>query len=446
MTIPSYLFASAAETLRTRGRSTTPTIQRLLSAIGYDEPESKRSGSLLDEKLLGNRIALLILASKFERIFQLHAPDAPGFAFFGGELRPESLSPGYFGTPSVSVSGKGTSLREAFEGCVGEAAEYVSQLECEDDVVPKVDARQAVALLDDGSHLFVESLLAEAATPIDVDWVRASRLSDGSQVLFPADLCLRRPEFRRRISPPFLLGTGTAAGSTYDAAILHAVLELVERDALGLWWKGGRRGRALNLDSDGRQSAHDLMNRLRNGYSPRETWLLDITTDVGVPCVVAVSCDSDGANFAFGAAAKLSRQAALRSALLEMCQMELAYAIVAAKRREGGDVALNERDRDHLRRAHSINAKTCELLQPLPAVKFEQPAPSSLGSLTLRLANLGVEIYACDITRPAWNIPAVRVVAPALQLEPSNLVSERLRSAILETGGGDKFTQGTPLL
>ena len=64
----------------------------------------------------------------------------------------------------------------------------------------------------------------------------------------------------------------------------------------------------------------------------RRTWLLDITTDIGVPCVAAVSCRADGSGFAFGLAARPALEAAVRSAILEMCQLELADAVVATKR------------------------------------------------------------------------------------------------------------------
>ena len=47
-----------------------------------------------------------------------------------------------------------------------------------------------------------------------------------------------------------------------------------------------------------------------------------------------------------------------------MCQLELADAVVAAKRSERGDDALNAQDRTHLQRA-TINADQCRLLQPV---------------------------------------------------------------------------------
>jgi ribosomal protein S12 methylthiotransferase accessory factor len=57
-----------------------------------------------------------------------------------------------------------------------------------------------------------------------------------------------------------------------------------------------------------------------------------------------------------------------------------------------------------------------------------------------------VEFHRVDITRPQPGIAAVRVVAPTLQLEPSQLVSRRLAQTVAETGGGETYTRGAQLL
>ncbi len=178
------------------------------------------------------------------------------------------------------------------------------------------------------------------------------------------DLCLRRPRSHQQVEPPFPLSIGSAAGRSWDEAALHGILELVERDAASLWWRGGQRGRSIPPQHEAYGMAKTLLTRLRQDTSARRSWLLDITSDIGVPCVAAVSCRSDGFGFAFGLAARPTLKAAVRSALLEMCQIELAHAVVEAKCRERGEAALNERDRIHRRRATLINADRCLLLQP----------------------------------------------------------------------------------
>jgi ribosomal protein S12 methylthiotransferase accessory factor len=240
-----------------------------------------------------------------------------------------------------------------------------------------------------------------------------------------------------------LLGTGAAAGASLEAATLHAVLELVERDALGLWWRGGKRGFAV----DAELSEFDLtIGALRRGHCERETWLLDITTDLGAPCIVAISCTAEGTEFAFGAAARASVAEAARVAILEVCQLELAYDLVRRKARERGEEALNAADRRHLARAGAINAKTCELVRPIAERCAALPGPRTLGELVTHASRIGVEFYRVDLTRPPQAIPAVRVLAPALQPEPSQILGSRLQAVIEQTGGGDAHTRGAQLL
>ena len=284
-----------------------------------------------------------------------------------------------------------------------------------------------------------------------MSWCRATRLNDEGEVWLPADICLRRPPAQRDFAPPFPLSVGSAAAPSRDAAALHGLLELIERDAASLWWRGGLLPRSIPAQHEAGIMAHELLQKLRHGASmPRRTWLLDITTDMGVPCVAAVSCRADGSSFAFGLAARPALEAAARSAIFEMCQIELADAVVATKRREAGDGALNAQDRIHLRRA-AINADQCRLLQPVAEYAAHLPLHATeasviFGLIVQRLEKIGIETFCLDLTRQRFAVPVVRVIAPGLQLEPSELVTARLQDAITRTGGGATYTGGVSLI
>jgi ribosomal protein S12 methylthiotransferase accessory factor len=194
-----------------------------------------------------------------------------------------------------------------------------------------------------------------------------------------------------------------------------------------------------------------VLRQLRYGAAvQRRTWLLDITTDIGVPCVTAVSCRADGSGFAFGLAARPELAAAVRSAILEMCQLELADAVVAAKRSERGDDALNATDRIHLQRA-AINADQCRLLQPVAEYAAHLPLRTTEARVIFelivqRLEKLGIETFCLNLMRQRFAIPVVRVIAPGLQLEPSEIVTARLQDMIAGTGGGATYTGGIALI
>jgi len=400
-----------------------------------------------------NRAHLLMAASRFARVFQLAAPDAPGLVSFGAEFDPVIADALHQGSPMVGVSGVGLSLQEAFQGCIGEGVEYLSQLQTAADMLlpPGIDDR--AARLGPLALQFVADL-TERRTRLDagLSLHHATRLADGAEVVLPADICLRRPPAQRELLPPFPLSIGSAAGPTLEAALLHGLLELIERDAASLWWRGGRRGRSIPPGDEADVMSRVLLRQLRHSDAPsRRTWLLDITTDIGVPCVVAVSCSADGFGFAFGLAARPKLESAARSAILELCQLELALAVVAAKQGERGDAGLNERDRIQLRRSTMINADQCALLEPVSeATAYLDIATADPGVIlrliVLRLQQLGIETFCLDLTRPHLAVPVARVIAPGLQLEPSGIVTARLADAIVQTGGGATYTGGVALM
>ena len=399
-----------------------------------------------------NRANLLLAASRFARVFELAAPDAPGLISFGAQFDPAIADPMHVGSPMVGVSGVGLTLQQAFQSCVGEGIEYLSQLQRETDLLLNSGTNSRAGKLGPLAQELVAALSDRRMQPERaLFWHRVTRPTDGSEVWLPADICLRRPPAQREITPPFPLSIGSAAGPSPEAAALHGLLELIERDAASLWWRGGQLGRSIPPQHEAGIAAENLLRLLRRGVSAqRRTRLLDITTDIGVACVAAVSCRPDGSGFAFGLAARPTLEAATRSAIIEMCQLELADAVVATKRSERGDRALNAQDRIHLRRA-MINADQCILLQPVEehvahlSIRATE-ASVIFGLIVERLEKLGIETFCLDLTRSDLGIPVVRVIAPGLQLEPSEIVTARLRDAIARTGGGATYTEGVALI
>lgn len=440
------LFSSAASLLLGEApeASVIHDVHLLLTELGYAGP----AGAEPDRETR-HRARLLQAASRFIRIFELAAPDAPGLIAFGAEVDPASADALHQGSPPASVSGIGLTMQAAFQGCIGEGIEYLSQLQRAGDVIVAADGAEPEATLDQPARKLVVALMS-ARGGADLSWHRVVRLSDRREVLLPADLCLRRPPARQEFAPPFPLSIGSAAGTSWEGAALHGLLELIERDAASLWWNGGSRGRAVGREAEA--GAQALLHELRAGTQAlRRSWLLDITTDIGVPAVAAMSCRPDGFGFAFGLAARVTLEAAARAATLEMCQGELACAVVEAKSRERGEAALNARDRGHLQRATAIDANACALLHPAsgPAgYRSIEPADpqGALDTLVRRLSELGIETYGLDLTRQDLAVPVARIMAPALQLEPSTFVTARLAHMIAQTGGGATETGSIPLI
>jgi ribosomal protein S12 methylthiotransferase accessory factor len=412
----------------------------LLQYLGYDDGDGARADG---------RARMLRAAARFRRLFLLPVPDAPGLVFFGGEADPAALGRQPEGLPTASLAGSGLSPQKAFESCVGEGIEYLSQFVQADDPIERGPFTAYGVSSDTQVREFISGLLAYAGIEADrpMAWVPSRRLADGARMWFPLDICYRRHVTEQDFKPPLKLSSGCAAGVTREEATLRALLELIERDAVALWWRGGRRGRAVAPESEAASGAAELLAQARQGHGHRTSWLLDITTDVEIPVIAAISTGSDGYGFAVGFGARLTVADAARAAVFELCQVELGLHVVAAKRRESGDEAMNESDRRQLRRG-TFDTKKCALLQPQTG-DFAEPstAPaSSLQHVLDRLQARDIAVYAIDLTRPQFLVPVVRVLAPGLQLEPCEIVGARLARVIAETGGGVMHHGGMPLL
>jgi ribosomal protein S12 methylthiotransferase accessory factor len=391
--------------------------------LGEAAPEAPAREFLLRLGYLGedeaaqapHRAALLQAAAGFRRIFTLAAEDAPGLVALGAEVDPGVA--GVHDAPLGSVSGTGTTFRQAFESCVGEGVEYLSQFATTTDPIEPLTADEALAGASPAIHELWEYLQPFRRDPgaLRTGWTVAADLADGAPVRLPADICFRRPAAHRDIDPPWPLSTGCGAGPDHLTAALHGLLELIERDAVALWWRGGRRGRLVPIGTGAA-----VLAQLRGGMTGRHTWLLDISSDLGVPVVAAASCHSDGFGLCCGHAAGATIAIAADAAVREVAQMELAARLSATKRAVRGDAALNDADRQHLRRFTTVDVAATPALHPLapPSPPRDLPAHDPLAMLAAvraRLAAAGLAPCALNLTRDVSGIPVTRVVCPGLE-------------------------------
>jgi ribosomal protein S12 methylthiotransferase accessory factor len=452
MLYPLDLLAEAAEVVERAAplAGVDVRVRGLLAALRYDMPPD---APVAGRGLLANRAALLRAAAGFVRVFQLPSVDAPGLAFFGAEVEGAPVAPDDPARQRIGVSGAGLSAREAFEGCIGEGVEWLSQLETGREPLLRGRPDAYLPGLGPLTAEAVDAVLHHAGLSPDADmvWIRATRLSDGCEAALPADVCLRRDATRRAFTPPFPLSIGCSAGVSFETAVLRGLLEVIERDAACLWWRGGSRGRLLRLESDAYAQVGYQLARLRRDAPSRPSWLLDITTDLGVPCAAAISQAAQGSGFCCGIAARPRMAQAAQAAVLEMCQTELALRVVDMKRRERGDDALNDVDREHEARATKIDTRSCALLHPLPPDTASPDCATDepqdlLRLLVARLADRGIDAFAVDLSRPSFGIPVVQVLCPALEKEPAEFGGARLQATVARTGGGRIYTSGIALM
>ncbi len=193
--------------------------------------------------------------------------------------------------------------------------------------------------------------------------------------------------------------TGCATGPTRYDATAAALLECVERDAVALWWHGSLPAGLLSLDLiDAPQPRLFWWLHQRT----RSTQLLDLSTDIGLPVVAAVSADPDGRFVAMGSAARPLLADAALAAVTEMVQTEISMD----EARNAGDAELG---------AWAVHASTT--VQPQFRPMAEKPlasTPLSTDGLVRRLADLGHRVLAVDLTLSGDPLPSMRVLVPGL--------------------------------
>src|SRR5665213_1417833 len=160
----------------------------LLQELGYATATEFEGPEADSERR--HRAHLLKAASRFARVFELAAPDAPGLVSFGAEFDPALADPLQAGSPLVGVSGVGLSLREAFQGCIGEGIEYLSQLQTANDVLERPRIGDLEEKPGPQAREYIAAFLAHRlSSDAELSWHRAKRFIDGREVLLPMDLC-----------------------------------------------------------------------------------------------------------------------------------------------------------------------------------------------------------------------------------------------------------------
>ena len=103
---------------------------------------------------------------------------------------------------------------------------------------------------------------------------------------------------------------GCAAGNTREEAIVQGFLELVERDAYAIWWYNRLQRPEIDLSQFDDSYIRDIRAQFVD-YG-RKIWVLDVTSDLGVPTYVAIMhWMQDGKeNIEFGSGAHFDRRIA----------------------------------------------------------------------------------------------------------------------------------------
>ncbi|MFL5097098.1 MAG: TOMM precursor leader peptide-binding protein [Xanthobacteraceae bacterium] len=335
------------------------------------------------------------------------------------ELR-AGLSGGSFGKGSTAEQGEASALMEAIERYSGifqgdeiRAARRFSDFPSGDAILPN-----DVLLFSDAQYR-----RGQAPTP-DFDAQMPAPFDRSSKIEWSPVWSLRDKRFK--YLPTSLLyffcagpgqidadSNGCAAGNTLEEAIVQGFLELVERDAYAIWWYNRLQRPEVDLGRFDDSYVRDLQSQLAE--SGRRLWVLDVTSDLGIPTFVAILhwMHDSQENIEFGSGAHFDARIALLRALTELNQF-LSIGLMGGgtgdKSSLDGITPLRLRDHPFLTPSDS------PAVQPDFGSKFGRLDAHEQVSACVRLAKReGLDFLVLDQTRADIEVPVVRVIVPGMR-------------------------------
>jgi len=273
----------------------------------------------------------------------------------------------------------------------------------------------------------------------EIDWSPVWSLTQGRHRYLPTSMLYGMTPEQRAHADLWADSNGCAAGNTLEEAILQGFYELVERDAVAIWWYNRLRLPAVELGS----FSDDYLSTAPDYYRGRnrDMWVLDATSDLGIPAFVALSrrTDVESEDIIYGAGAHADpRIAALRA----VCEMNQCLTWVPSPGDGGGRYGVddpmclwwwkNATLADHPYLASAPDAT------PRRRADYPVPDGADLREDVERCRALvearGMEFLVLDQTRADVGMPVVRVIVPGLRHFWERFAPGRLFDVPVEMG------------
>ena len=341
-----------------------------------------------------------------------------------------------FSAPAMSVDqlrsglsggsfGKGSTAEQAEASALMEAIERYSGIFQGDEIRMTrrfADFPEGDAILSNDVQLFSEAQLKDRDQPRSDDSHPVPEPIDPSAKIEWSPVWSLRDR-RFKYLPTGLLyffyggshadSNGCAAGNTREEAIVQGFLELVERDAYAIWWYNRLRRTEVDLGEFDDSYIRDLKTQFTD--AGRKVWVLDVTSDLGVPTYVAIMhWVKDGQeNIEFGSGAHFDRRIAMLRSLTELSQF-LSIGLM------GGGSG----DKSSLDGITPLRLENYPFLVPTsepvvrPALGMEVPLDSvreQVEACVEIARRAGYDFLVLDQTRPDVEVPVVRVLVPGLR-------------------------------
>ena len=340
-----------------------------------------------------------------------------------GELK-AGLSGGSFGKGNTAEQGEASALMEAIERYSGSfqgdeirMTRRYPDFPAGDAIHPNdltlfSDAQHGRDRLPTNSPIEAPPMLTPFDQLAEIEWSPVWSLRDEQFRYLPTSLLYffyKGPGWQ---SFPPADSNGCAAGNTLEEAIVQGFLELVERDSYAIWWYNRLQRPEVDLSQFDDPYIADL--QIQFAETGRRLWVLDVTSDLGIPSFIAVSHWMDGSReqIEFGSGAHFDARIAMLRALTELNQF-VSIGLVGC--RSAGKL-WSESGPSELRLEEHCYLAPSGRVRPTINPDFSRLGSREQVMTCVRIAGeVGLDFLVLDQTRADIEVPVVRVIVPGLR-------------------------------
>ena len=325
---------------------------------------------------------------------------------------------------AISIyGGKGISKDHAKASAMMEGFERYSAEKQDDDevVVATLDEiSEKGKYIDPASLNLPKDFKKENLEAMQLEWSLAKDIVSGEDFYIPTNAVFHPYIHDNNVQSLFKSNTnGLASGNILEEAILHGMLEVIERDAWSIFELTHKNYAQIDVDSIESELVRDIIDKFESqGIKIK---LMDFTADVKIPTIAASADDTvtkDAGLLTLGMGSHLDPEVAILRALTEVAQSRATQingaredTVRADFAREAGYERMKRinkfyfRDEDEKIKLSDIeNKSTSSITKDIEIVKEEL------------MANDIEKILYVDLTRPELDVSVVRVIIPEMEL------------------------------
>ncbi len=352
------------------------------------------------------------------RIANITDLDRVGIPVFSA-IRPSAAAGAisiYSGKGSNETNARISAVMESFERCLAEQPEVSINLSGI-QLNTEMTAGSYESLSENYPTLYPDFLLLPMplAEFTSIEWVMGHDIMNDIEVFVPANAVFH-PYNPGNGNQLFRSNTnGLASGNTIEEAVLHGLLEVIERDALSIAEYTRNPGKEIILsENDGLN--YELKTRMEETGIKVRLWLLD--SDIDIPTVVAALDDTvlkDPALLVMGAGAHLSPDIAVTRALTEAAQSRVVQ-IHGAREDTDRERIVRTFGYEHMKKLNKYWYDELESvgMDELKDISSSTPA-ANINTVLERLEGTAEGAIIVDLSRGV-EVPVIRAIIPMFEL------------------------------